>query len=102
MTTAFGALLNPATVEARAGGAMTPSIMASGLNLEAEEALARAMTEAAAEEATRGRDGDGDGEGETRESGHVKWRVYRTYGESVGRWTVALVLSSLLLMQVGA
>ena len=84
---------------------MTPSMMmASGLSLDAEEALARAMTEAAAEKATRARDSDGDGvgEGEMRESGHVKWRVYRTYGESVGRWTVALVLSSLLLMQVGA
>ena len=51
------------------------------------------MTQAAV---AHGNDGD-----EAREAGHVRWRVYRAYGQSVGRWTVALVVVSLLLMQVG-
>ena len=74
-----------------------------GRSLAPEEALALAMTEAAAAAASDGHDGDGGNNvmvSETREAGHVRWRVYRTYGDSVGRWTIALVLVSLLLMQV--
>ena len=70
-----------------------------GRSFVPEEALAQAMTEATAAAAGNGHDGDGL-VSEMREAGHVKWRVYRTYGDSVGRWTIALVLVSLLLMQV--